>query len=150
MKENQTRILLVDEESPTICRVRDCLESSGYTVHMTGDGHSAIELATSWLPDHIILGCRMPDLNGHEICRRIREFSWVPIIILAASHRESDELEGFKSGADDYVTRPFSVNELEARVRAVLRRAEWATYGDPWRLLKAPDPFFDLVPVAVE
>jgi DNA-binding response OmpR family regulator len=150
MKENQARILLVDEESLCISVVQDCLESRGYTVHTTSDGQSAIDLITSWQPDLIILGCRMPDLNGHEICRRIREFSWVPIVMLAASARESDELEGLKSGADDYVTRPFSVNELMARVRAKLRRAEWAKHGDPWHLLNTRDALADLLPAAVE
>lgn len=141
---------MVDEGSLCTWMAQECLESGGYTVHMTSDGQSATDLVTSWGPDLIILGCRIPDLNGHEICRRIREFSWVPIIMLAASAAESDEVEGLNSGADDYVTRPFSVNELAARVRAVLRRAEWAREGDPWHLLKIRDALADLMPAAAE
>jgi len=150
MKEKQTRILLVDEESLCIWRVQDSLESRGYTVQVTSDGQSAIDLISSWQPDLIVLGCRPPDLNGHEICRRIREFSWVPIIMLDALAQEGGKIEGLKLGADDYVSRPFSVNELAARVRAVLRRAEFAKHSDPWRLLKTPDLSAELVPATVE
>jgi DNA-binding response OmpR family regulator len=150
MKKNQARILLVDQESLSISRVQDNLESRGYQVQVTGDGQTAMALMVAWQPDLIILGCRLPDLNGYEICKRIREFSWVPIIMLAALAQETDKLEGLRSGADDYVTRPFSINELAARVRAVLRRAEFAKHSDPWRLLRTPDLSAELVPVTVE
>lgn len=150
MKKKQARILLVDEESLSNWRVLNNLESRGYQVQVTSDGQAAIALLTTWQPDLIILGCRLPHLNGYEICRHIREFSWVPIIMLAALAQETDKLKGLRSGADDYVTRPFSINELVARVRAVLRRAEFAKHSDPWRLVRTRDISADLVPVAVE
>ncbi len=150
MKQNQARILLVEQDPFSIWRVQNCLESRGYLVHVTSDGQRAIDLITSWQPDLIILGCRMPDLNAYEICRRIREFSWVPIIMLDDLDQVARQLEGFRSGADDYVTGPFNVNELAARVRALLRRAQLAKRSDPWHLLNTRDALADLMPAAVE
>jgi DNA-binding response OmpR family regulator len=102
------------------------LEARGYEVLTASDGKTAVELAASESPDLVMLDVRMPGLDGFEACQRIRRFSKVPIIMLTALAEEVDKVRGLDAGADDYVTKPFSVEELLARVRAALRRAEFA------------------------
>ena len=117
------RILVVDDEKLLVKGVKFNLENEGYEVECAYDGASAVELARNGRFDLIILDVMMPELDGQEACMRIREFSNVPIIMLTAKSEDADKLMGFECGADDYVTKPFNILELKARVRALLRRA---------------------------
>ena len=121
-------ILVVDDEPRLVRLVRGVLEAVGYRVITAGDSHAALESMALEQPDLVLLDVLLPrGLDGYEVCRRVREFSDVPIIMLTAKVRESHKLEGFDAGADDYLTKPFSSKELVARVKAVLRRT---TYGE--------------------
>lgn len=119
------RILVVDDEPRYIKLLRYNLESTGYEVITAATGEEALSLTALKKPDMIILDLRLPGLDGYEVCRRVREFSWVPIIMLTARGEERDKVEGLRLGADDYVTKPFSAEELLARVEAVLRRSQF-------------------------
>jgi DNA-binding response OmpR family regulator len=127
MKKGKARILVADDEPRYVWAIRTNLEARGYEVLAAGDGQEAIELAAREEPDLIILDIRMPNLDGYEACRRIRQFSTVPVIMLTAMAEDRDKVRGLDTGADDYVTKPFSVEELLARVRAALRRAEFSS-----------------------
>ncbi len=117
------RILVVDDE-PQITRVlRTTLSSHGYTIRTAGDGDEALEVMREWMPDLVIPDLAMPNMEGLELCRRIREKSAVPIVVLSVRGEERTKIEALEAGADDYVTKPFGPNELLARVRAMLRRA---------------------------
>ena len=120
------RILVVDDEKLLVKGVKFNLENEGYEVECAYDGASAVELARNGRFDLIILDVMMPELDGQEACMRIREFSNVPIIMLTAKSEDADKLMGFECGADDYVTKPFNILELKARIRALLRRANAA------------------------
>lgn len=126
MPEDKARILTVDDEPKYTWVMRSILESVGYEVVVAEDGASALACVASDDPDLILLDVRMPGLTGIEVCRRIREFSTVPIIILTALAEESDKVRGLDAGADDYLTKPFGAKELLARVRAMLRRVAFA------------------------
>ena len=117
------RILVVDDEKTLVKGMKFNLENEGYEVETAYDGETAVELARVQRFDLIILDVMMPVVDGVEACMRIREFSNVPIIMLTARGEDGDKLVGFESGADDYVTKPFNIMELKARVRALLRRA---------------------------
>jgi two-component system KDP operon response regulator KdpE len=118
------KILAVDDEPRVVRLVSEVLGAMGYQVVAATRGDSAIEMVALEQPDLVLLDIRLPgDLDGYEVCRRIREFSDVAVIMLTAKAQESDILSGFDAGADDYLTKPFSTKELIARVRAVLRRA---------------------------
>jgi len=117
------RILVVDDEVRYIRAIEINLKASGYEVLSATDGATAIEQTAAEKPDLVLLDRRLPDLQGREVCRRIREFSDVPIIMVTALAENSNMVEGLDSGADDYITKPFAADELMARVRAVLRRA---------------------------
>jgi two-component system KDP operon response regulator KdpE len=120
----ETRILVVDDEPKLVRLVREVLTATGYSVMSTGSGENAVEMAALERPDLIVLDVVLSGaMDGYEVARRVRGFSDVPIIMLTAKARESDLLHGFDSGADDYLTKPFSSKELLARVRAVLKRA---------------------------
>jgi DNA-binding response OmpR family regulator len=118
-------ILAVDDEPHVLKLVRANLESSGYKVLTAGDGEQALQLVEGELPDLVILDLMLPKMDGYAVCRRIREFSSVPVIMLTARSAEVDLVHGFEVGADDYLTKPFSVTELLVRVEAVLRRSKW-------------------------
>jgi DNA-binding response OmpR family regulator len=148
MKEHKARILLVDEEPLCIRPVQTALEATGYEVFATGAADSAAELVSTWQPDLVILGCRPPDLDGYKLCQQIREFSPVPIIILSALVDEDALVKGLNSGADDFMAKPFSVNELLARIKALLRRIACDKQGDAWYRLKARERANDLQPRA--
>jgi len=120
----KARVLVVDDEPRYVRAMKVNLEASGYVVLTANNGQAAIELAASEQPDLILLDIRMPVLDGYEACRRIREFSIVPIIMLTALADNADKVKGLDVGADDYITKPFSVDELLARVRAALRRVK--------------------------
>ena len=118
-----THILVVDDE-PQITRVlRTALSTQGYDIRVANDGEMALEIMKDWSPNLIITDMAMPNLNGVELCRRVRSVSDVPIIVLSVRGQEQHKIEALDAGADDYVTKPFSMNELLARVRANLRRA---------------------------
>ncbi len=117
------RILIVDDEPKLVRLVKVNLLASGYEVNMASDGKTTIELLESSNYDLLILDIMLPgSFNGFEVCKRIREFSDIPIIMLTGRAREQDRIQGFDAGADDYLTKPFSVEELLRRVKAVLRR----------------------------
>jgi len=117
------RILVVDDE-PQLTRVlRTGLTSRGYDVRAAADGLAGFETFTDWHPDLVITDVAMPVMNGLELCRRLRAISPVPIIVLSAKGEEKTKVEALDLGADDYVTKPFGIDELLARVRASLRRA---------------------------
>jgi two-component system response regulator RegX3 len=118
------RILVVDDEPAIVDAVAYALRASGFEVDAFGDGESALEAARSDSYDVLVLDVRLPGLSGIEICRRLRGESDVPILILTAMDAEVDRVLGLEAGADDYVTKPFSVAELVSRVRAILRRRE--------------------------
>jgi len=117
------RILLVDDEVPIQKALGPLLGSRGYEVRAASTGAQALAAFVEWQPDLIILDLGLPDVSGTEICRRIRETSEVPIIVLSARGFERDKVEALDRGADDYVTKPFGPEELLARIRTALRRA---------------------------
>ena len=125
------KILVVDDEKLLVKGIKFNLENEGYSVDACYDGQSAVNMARTGAYDLIILDLMMPEKNGLEACQEIRSFSTVPIIMLTARSEGSDLLMGFESGADDYMTKPFNILELKARVRALLRRASIANPSEP-------------------
>ena len=117
------KILVVDDEKLLVKGMKFNLENEGYEVECAYDGAAAVELARNGQFDLIILDVMMPEVDGLEACMRIREFSNVPIIMLTAKSEDADKIMGFECGADDYITKPFNILELKARVRALLRRS---------------------------
>ena len=117
------KILVVDDEAVLVKGIRFNLQQEGYQVETGSDGEQAVELAREGSFDLIILDLMMPKIDGLQACMRIREFSDVPIIMLTAKSEDSDKLMGFACGADDYVTKPFNILELKARIRALLKRS---------------------------
>ena len=129
MSEKQ-RILIVDDE-PQITRVlRRSLMTHGYDVQVPADGKSALAIFNDWLPDLVITDLSMPNLDGLELCRKLREVSDRPIIVLSVRGEEPTKVEALDAGADDYVTKPFGMDELLARIRAALRRAPETQAGN--------------------
>ncbi len=120
------KILVVDDELLLVKGMKFNLENEGYTVETAYDGASAIDMAKTGDFDLIILDLMMPQVDGLTACMRIREFSNVPIIMLTARSEDTDKIIGLESGADDYITKPFNILELKARIRALLRRANAA------------------------
>lgn len=117
------KILVVDDEKLLVKGIKFNLENEGYQVETAYDGAAAVELARYGGFDLIILDWMMPALSGSDACMKIREFSNVPIIMLTARSEDADKLMGFACGADDYVTKPFNILELKARIRALLKRS---------------------------
>ncbi len=117
------KILVVDDEELLVKGIRFNLQNEGFTVLTGFNGLEALEIAQSQQPDLIILDVMMPEMDGLTACAKIREFSNVPIILLTAKADDMDKLLGFDHGADDYLTKPFNILELKARIRALLRRA---------------------------
>jgi two-component system, OmpR family, KDP operon response regulator KdpE len=116
------RILVVDDE-PQITRVlRTSLSSQGYDIRVANDGETALEIMKDWTPDLVITDLAMPNLDGLELCRKLRPSTQVPIIVLSVRGEERTKVQALDAGADDYVTKPFGIEELLARVRASLRR----------------------------
>lgn len=121
--DEKQNILVVDDE-PQITRVlKTTLSSRGYGVRSASDGDDALQMMKSWMPDMVITDLRMPNMDGLELCRHIRNKSNIPIIVLSVKGEEKIKVEALDAGADDYVTKPFSITELLARVRALLRRS---------------------------
>ena len=117
------KILVVDDEKLLVKGIKFNLENEGYEVVTGSDGMEAVEIASSQQIDLIVLDLMMPRLDGLGACQQIREFSDVPIIMLTAKTDDMDKLMGFEHGADDYLTKPFNILELKARIRALLRRS---------------------------
>jgi two-component system response regulator VicR len=120
----QKRILVVDDESSIRDVLTRYLEREGYRVEVAADGSSALQATAQMSPDLIVLDLMLPGIDGLEVCHRLRAQSSVPIIMLTARDEEADKIRGFTTGADDYMTKPFSPAELVLRVKAVLRRVE--------------------------
>src|SRR5215467_7906347 len=122
IQDGKRNILVVDDE-PQITRVlKTSLSSQGYSIRTASDGKQALQEMKNWSPDLVITDLRMPNMDGLELCRAIRTESRVPIIVLSVKGEETIKVESLDAGADDYVTKPFNMNELLARVRAALRR----------------------------
>ncbi len=134
-------ILVVDDEARIVKLVRDYLERAGFDVLAARDGETALTLVRLERPDLIVLDLMLPGVDGLDVCRRLRQESAVPIIMLTARVEEADRIVGLELGADDYVTKPFSPRELVARVRAALRRATGQVGPTP--LLRASDVELD-------
>ena len=117
------RILVVDDEKTLVKGMKFNLENEGYEVECAYDGAAALELAREGRFDLIILDVMMPDMNGFQVLQKIREKNNVPVLMLTAKSDEEDKVSGLRLGADDYLTKPFDILELKARVRALLRRA---------------------------
>jgi len=131
------KILVVDDEPVLVKGIKFNLEGEGYAVDVGHDGESAVEMARAGAYDLIILDLMMPKIDGLQACMRIREFSTVPIIMLTAKGEDTDKIIGFEYGADDYITKPFNLLELKARVRALLRRAGVAAQQEEDKRLTA-------------
>ena len=145
MNKGKIRVLVTDDEPRYVRAVQVNLEASGYEVFTARNGLEAVDIAATEEPDLIILDIRMPNLDGYEACQRIREFSLVPIIMLTALAENVDKVKGLDVGADDYVTKPFSADELLARVRAVLRRVELGGQQDVCPTFQTGDLLVDFM-----
>ena len=134
-------ILVVDDE-PQITRVlRTTLAAKGYEVRVANDGEMALEIMKDWAPHLIITDLMMPNLDGVELCKRVRATSDIPLIVLSVRGQERSKIEALDAGADDYITKPFSMGELQARVRAALRRSPTP---EPRTVIEAGDFYVDL------
>jgi len=127
---NQPRILVVDDESQIARVLRTGLKTHGYDVRVAADGDSALETFSDWHPDLVVTDLAMPNMDGLELCRRLRALAQLPIIVLSVRGEEKTKVEALDAGADDYVTKPFGMDELLARVRAQLRRAMAPSSGE--------------------
>jgi len=125
--ETRKRILVVDDEQEITLVLRSGLTKHGFDVRVAGEGQAALELFQAWTPELVITDLSMPNMNGLKLCRRLREISDVPIIILSVKGDEATKVEALDAGADDYLTKPFGMGELLARVRATLRRSPQAS-----------------------
>jgi two-component system KDP operon response regulator KdpE len=121
--ESKKRILVVDDEQQITMVMRSGLTKHGFDVRVASEGESALELFELWTPDLVITDLSMPNMDGLEVCRRLRAVSKVPIIVLSVKGDEAVKIEALDAGADDYVTKPFAMGEFLARVRAGLRRS---------------------------
>ncbi|MFO0740853.1 MAG: response regulator transcription factor [Labilithrix sp.] len=132
MSTTKKTILIIEDEPHIVMGLRDALEFEGFAVISAGKGKEGVSLARAESPDAVILDLMLPDINGYAVCEELRRTSpFVPIIMLTARSQETDKIRGLDAGADDYVTKPFSVNELIARMRAILRRAARPTTSAP-------------------
>jgi two-component system KDP operon response regulator KdpE len=129
---NLPRILVVDDELPIQRFLKTALDTGEFSLHQAENGHSALAAAVAIRPDIILLDLGLPDMDGVEVIERIREWSQVPIIVLSVREREDDKVKALDAGADDYLSKPFGVGELLARIRAALRRS----------LKEAPEPVY--------
>jgi two-component system, OmpR family, KDP operon response regulator KdpE len=146
MKNNEhdkpAKILIVDDE-PQITRVlRTALSTQGYSLRIAADGVEGMEAVHAWKPDLVITDVSMPQMDGVELCREIRAVSQIPIIVLSVRNQDLIKIDALDAGADDYVTKPFSIQELQARVRAQLRRST-ATNDEASQVIKDGDFLID-------
>ena len=141
--ESKKRILVVDDEPQITLVLRSGLVKHGYEVRVATEGESALELFQAWTPQLVVTDLSMPNMNGLELCRRLRAITTAPIIVLSVKGEESIKVEALDAGADDYVTKPFGMGELVARVRAALRRSPPAE-SDLTTILEEEDFRIDL------
>ena len=127
MPAKKTTILAADDDPQLLRLITRNLQLEGYDVLAASDGQQALELIEDNDPDLVLLDVMMPKMDGFTVCYRVREFSAVPILIITARGQDQDKVRGLDLGADDYLTKPFNVDELLARVRAVLRRSQFTT-----------------------
>lgn len=137
---NLPRILIVDDEAAIQRFLRTALDTGEFSLHQAENGHAALAAAAAAKPDIILLDLGLPDMDGVEVIRRIREWSPVPILVLSVREREDDKVQALDAGADDYLTKPFGVAELLARIRATLRRS----------LQQAPEPVYRIDDLEVD
>jgi DNA-binding response OmpR family regulator len=130
MSQDSQTILVVEDEQAIASFVSAYLRKDGFTVHMTPSGREALGLVHSVAPALVVLDLMLPDLDGLEVCRRIRETSSMPVLMLTARDDDLDKIAGLEVGADDYLTKPFNPRELVARVRAILRRSSGRSKPD--------------------
>jgi two-component system KDP operon response regulator KdpE len=141
---NQSAKILVVDDEPQITRVlRTALSTQGYSLQIAANGVEGMEAVHTWKPDIVITDVSMPQMNGVELCREIRAVSQIPIIVLSVRNQEAMKIEALDAGADDYVTKPFSIQELQARVRAHLRRSIAVSNEAP-QIIKAGDFLIDI------
>lgn len=133
------RILVVDDEKVMVKGIRFNLENEGYTVDVGYNGRQAVDLARANDYDLIILDLMMPELDGLEACMEIRAFSSVPIIMLTARGEDTDKLLGFEYGADDYITKPFNILEVKARIKSIFRRTAPAGEAEERKVVRVHD-----------
>ncbi|HEY7400608.1 MAG TPA: response regulator transcription factor [Actinomycetota bacterium] len=119
-----TRILVVEDDSQIARALRTSLGANGFEMEWTRAGEEALQLATTWSPDCMILDLGLPDIDGIEVIRRLRGWSEVPVVVLSARDARDDKIRALDAGADDYVNKPFAMDELLARIRATLRRVK--------------------------
>ena len=124
MEDNKKTILVVDDEKTIVDMLVYNLQKEGYNTLEAGDGETAVSVALDKRPDLVLLDIMLPKMDGLAVCKRIRQYLNVPILMLSAKDEEIDKILGLELGADDYITKPFSVRELMARVKANLRKAE--------------------------
>ena len=141
--ESKQRILVVDDEPQITLVLRSGLVKHGYDVRVAAEGESALELFRAWIPHLVVTDLSMPNMGGLELCRRLRTMTKTPIIILSVKGEERVKVEALDAGADDYVTKPFGMGELVARVRATLRRTP-AAEDDVATVLEEEDFRIDL------
>jgi two-component system KDP operon response regulator KdpE len=142
-REQPAKILIVDDE-PQITRVlRTALSTQGYSLRVAANGVEGMAAVHEWKPDLVITDVSMPQMNGVELCREIRAVSEIPILVLSVRNHDLMKIEALDAGADDYVTKPFSIQELQARVRAQLRRSAVAT-GETQQVIAVGDFVIDL------
>jgi len=122
-QDGKRNILVVDDEAQITRVLKTTLAAQGYAIRTASDGEQALQEMKGWSPDLVITDLRMPNMGGLELCRSIRSDSQIPIIVLSVRGEEAIKVEALDAGADDYITKPFSITELLARVRAALRRA---------------------------
>src|ERR1051325_1847874 len=137
------RILVVDDESQITRVLRTSLSSQGYDIRVANDGETALEIMKDWTPDMVITDLAMPNMGGLELCRRLRSTTQIPIVVLSVRGEEKTTVQALDAGADDYVTKPFGMEELLARVRANLRRTA-TTDSDEIKVIEAGDLKIDL------
>ncbi len=136
-------ILVVDDE-PQITRVlRTTLTAKGYEIRVANDGEMALEIMKDWSPNLVITDLMMPNMDGVQLCKRIRAMSEIPIIVLSVRGEERNKIQALDAGADDYITKPFSSGELQARVRAALRRSPQSRQVPPREFLDLGDFHID-------
>ncbi len=138
------KILVVDDESQITRTLRASLRAHRYEVRTAADGVSALDTFADWQPDLIITDLQMPEMDGIELCREIRKISEIPIIILSVKGEEKTKVAALDAGADDYVTKPFGIDELLARVRATLRRKPSKANEEKSQILEEGDFLIDL------
>src|ERR1700732_630999 len=143
VRDQSATILIVDDE-PQITRVlRTALSTQGYMLRVAANGVEAMAAVHDWKPDLVITDVSMPQMNGVELCREIRAISEIPILVLSVRNQDLVKIEALDAGADDYVTKPFSIQELQARVRAQLRRSN-VTNSETPQIIKGGDFVIDI------